>query len=98
MLAKVTAICCPKAEPLDDFTASRWLRDFNRDPYWIACAIFDAKAGSVSSGDDAMARARNAGYLTKVIQGRVTTGWVPECGEDQARSFVDFKLAPREAP
>jgi len=90
MLRQAVAICCPMMDALDDFTASRWLRDFNRDPWWIACAIFDAKAASVNSGDDRMAKVKTAAYVTKLVSGRATTGWKPETND--VRGFVEFNL------
>lgn len=90
MLRETLRICCPMMDPLDDFTASRWLRDFNPDPWWIAAAIFDAKSSSINSGDDRLGKAKTPAYVTKLVHGRATTDWKPET--DDLRGFVEFNL------
>lgn len=89
MLRQAVAICCPMMDELDDFTASRWLRDFNPSPWWIAAAIFDAKTSSMNGGDDKMAKVKTPAYVTKLLDGRRTTGWQPE---GDVREWVEFSL------
>lgn len=95
MLRETLRICCPSMEPLDDFTASRWLRDFSPDPWWIAAAIFDAKTSSFNGGDDKMAKVNTPAYVTKLLDGRRVTGWSPKDHDGNAvnlREWVEFSL------
>jgi hypothetical protein len=90
LLQRTTAVFCPAMDMLDDFTVSRWIRDFSRDPYWIAAAIIDARTSSLNSGNDTMAKIRDPRYLTKMLEGRVTTGWIVGC--EDVPEWVEFSI------